>query len=118
MTHIHLAALGLTLILFFIVYVLYAVKKNKIAAVLHQVHRLSYLFVIMTGFILLPMLPFSLGRISKVVLGLLTIGVMEIVLVHQSKGLIKTRDWLIFVIFLTVTILTGLLLPMGFNLLR
>ncbi|ALC81884.1 MULTISPECIES: DUF1516 family protein [Bacillus] len=117
MTHIHLTALGLTLILFFIVYALFAAKKHKIAVVLHQIHRITYLFVIMTGFILLPMLPFSLGRISKVVLGLLTIGVMEIVLVHKSKDHIKVRDWLFFVIFLIVTIVAGLLLPLGFYLL-
>jgi hypothetical protein len=116
MTHIHLAALGLTLALFFIVSALYSAKKNKIGTILHQVLRVTYLFVIMTGFILLPMMPFSLGRISKVALGLLTIGVMEIVLAHQIKGHIKGRDWLIFMVILLVTIFTGLLLPLGLHL--
>lgn len=118
MTHIHLTALALALVLFFVVFGLFAAKKAKIANVLHQITRVVYLIVIMTGFLLLPMMPFTLGRISKVVLGLITIGLMEIVLVHQSKGEIKARDWVLFIVFLIATIFAGLLLPLGFNLSR
>ena len=51
----------------------------------------------------------------KFLFGLLTIGMMEMVLVRGKKGKSVTMFWILFAVFLAVTMFYGFKLPIGFR---
>lgn len=112
-TSFHLLAIAFTLFLFTLVYYLYGTTRKRTAIVTHQVLRLSYLLVIITGILLLPLMPVTVGRLLKLMAGLLTVGFMEIFLMHRMKEDLGRMHWIIFAILLGSTIILGLMLPLG-----
>ncbi|WP_059104793.1 DUF1516 family protein [Shouchella shacheensis] len=112
----HLLSLLLTFLLFAFVNIFYKIQKRKTALVLHQLLRLSYLLVLLTGILLLPVMPITFGRMFKFLLGVLTMGFMEIFLMHRRQGDLGFFHWTGFGVLLGATIAMGLFLPLGWYL--
>lgn len=110
-THLHITTWFIGIILFLIG----AIKPNK---GLHMALRLFYILIIITGGALfIEAMDYGQGMNYgiKLILGILVISMMEMVLVRQSKGKSATAFWILFVIFLFLTLFYGFKLPMGMN---
>jgi len=112
MVHVHLTALVLTLILFFIALSLQ--KKGRNIKILKMILRVMYIIIIVTG----GMLLFSLYQITilyvlKTVFGLAMIGMFEMILARSGKERNLAVFWVVFFVILIVTIYLGLQLPFG-----
>lgn len=111
MTHLHITAWLIGIILFLIA----AFKPNK---GLIMTLRLFYIFIILSGgYLYMKAMNFNMHTSYgiKMLLGLLVIGMMEMVLARQSKGKSAAAFWILFVIFLFLTLYYGFKLPIGFN---
>lgn len=113
LTNYHLIAIICTLILFGLVYKLYVKQKRKQAIIFHQVMRVSFLIVLATGILLVPMMPFSLMRGAKLILGIVSMGIIEIYLMHLNKGDLTKFTTISMLTIISLTILIGLFLPLG-----
>ncbi|MCM2676135.1 DUF1516 family protein [Alkalicoccobacillus plakortidis] len=113
LTQYHLLAIILTLSLFGLVLSLYRKGQKKPAVLLHQLMRVSFLFVLATGILLVPMMPFSLMRGAKLLLGIISMGMMEIFLMHLNKGDLTKFTTVSLIVVISLTILIGLFLPLG-----
>lgn len=112
-TGYHLLALSITCILFIFVFLFYKRGKTKKAVILHQFMRLSFLGVLATGILLVPLMPFSLARGAKLLFGIMSLGMIEIFLMHLNKGDLTKFTTVSFIVILSITILLGLFLPLG-----
>ena len=110
-THFHITAWVVGLVLFFVA--AFGVKHKAV----HMILRLFYIIIIISGFGLF--MKFSeIDQMlygMKFLFGLLTIGMMEMVLVKQNKGKKTGMFWILFIIFLLVTMFLGFKLPLGIN---
>ncbi|MFF2177298.1 YisL family protein [Lysinibacillus sp. NPDC058147] len=100
-----------------IVIFLIAALMGKQSKGLHMTLRLFYILIIITGGALFfkyqsgdPML---YGM--KFLGGILVIGMMEMVLVRQKKNKPTGLVWILFAVFLFITLFLGFKLPMGIN---
>lgn len=115
MTHAHITTWVVAIILFFVANSLFKSGKEKPSKIVHMVLRLFYVLIIVTGIIIASGLTkFSGEYIGKIILGILTIGMMEMVLVKLKKGKPTRVFWILFYVALILTILLGLRLPLGF----
>ncbi|MFB5662387.1 DUF1516 family protein [Alteribacillus sp. HJP-4] len=113
---LHLYAI-IAAILLFLTVILLKKYRIKIAAIIyHQLLRLLYLFIALTGVMLLGLVPVNLGGLFKIVLGISTIAVMEIYFVQQSKHHVPAYMKIIAFSMIGLTVVTGLLLPQGISL--
>lgn len=111
-THLHVTSWVVALILFFVA--AFASKSKGI----HMVLRLFYVLAIITGGALfIEAMDYGMGMQYgiKFLLGLLVIGMMEMILVRQAKNKPTTMFWVLFVIFLFGVLYMGFKLPMGMN---
>ncbi|PYF07671.1 YisL family protein [Ureibacillus chungkukjangi] len=111
-THLHITTWVVALILFFVAAV--ASKSKGI----HMALRLFYILIIITGGALfIEAMDFGQGMLYgiKFLLGILVIGMMEMVLVRQAKNKPTTVFWIIFAISLFAVLYMGFALQMGFN---
>ncbi|MFB4164327.1 DUF1516 family protein [Alteribacillus sp. JSM 102045] len=115
--HYHLGSITLIIFLFIVVNHLYTRQKKRTAVILHQVLRLLYLFAALTGLMLLGILPVYLGGLFKVFLGIGSIGLMEIYFVHKLKNDAPKYLHVILIVFLSLTVIMGLMLPQGISIL-
>lgn len=109
-THLHITTWVVAIVLFLIA----ALGKNS--KVIHMVLRLFYILIIITGAALFyTTMSYGMGMEYgiKFILGILTIGMMEMVLVRKSKDKPTTVVWILFAIFLFATLFYGFKLPMG-----
>lgn len=115
MTHAHIATWVVAIILFFVAHsLLKSSGKEKQAKIVQMVLRLFYVLIIVTGIIIASGLSnFSGEYIGKIILGILTIGMMEMVLSKAKKGKPAMVAWILFIIILVLTILLGMRLPLG-----
>lgn len=110
-THLHITTWVVAIVLFFIA----AAKPNK---GVHMALRLFYILVIITGGALfIEAMDYKQGMNYgiKLLLGILVISMMEMVLVRMSKNKSTKLFWVLFAIFLFLTLFYGFKLPMGFN---
>ncbi|MDQ0232253.1 YisL family protein [Metabacillus malikii] len=115
MTHAHITTWLIAIILFFVVNALLKSKKDKQAKITHMVLRLFYILIIVTGVIITVGLSKIDGEyIGKIILGILTIGMMEMVLAKVKKGKPAKVFWILFFVIFILTVLLGLRLPLGF----
>ncbi|UOR11890.1 DUF1516 family protein [Halobacillus amylolyticus] len=114
--HIHLVTVIVIISLVIIVNHLYSGQKKKAATILHHTLRFLYIVAILSGGFSLGMRPVSLGSLFKVFLGVGSIGLIEVYFMHKVKG--DTPQFLpvFFVIFLSLTVVMGLFLPLGISL--
>ncbi|MDN4492274.1 YisL family protein [Ureibacillus aquaedulcis] len=109
-THLHITTWVVALILFFVA--AFASKSKGI----HMVLRLFYILVIITGGALfIEAMDYGQGMQYgiKFLLGIIVIGMMEMVLVRQAKNKPTTIFWVLFVISLFAVLYMGFKLPMG-----
>lgn len=114
-THAHVTSWVVAIILFVIAAtVLNKAGKEKSQKIVKMTLRLFYLFILATGALLLFGGVVIDGEyIGKAVLGILTIGFMEMILARSSKGKPIGLFWVLFIIVLILTIVLGAKLPLG-----
>jgi hypothetical protein len=112
-THFHIFTWVVGIILFLVAAVLADGSKGK--KITHMIARLFYVLIVVSGFLLF--LNWSSQDAAlygvKFLLGLVTIGMMEMVLVRSSKGKKVTTFWILFFVFLFATMFLGFKLPAG-----
>ena len=119
MTHAHITAWAIGIILFFVAYAMYRNKNSK-AKMVHMITRLMYIIIVITGFLLYQsIMKTAAGNIHmwygiKMLVGLWVIGAMEMILIRTNKGKNANAGWIQFVIALLVVLYLGLRLPLGF----
>ena len=110
-THIHITTWVLGIVFFLLA--AFGVKPKM----MHMITRLFYILIIISGGALF--MEYGSGDQMqygmKFLFGILTIGMMEMVLVKQKKGKKTGLFWILFVVFLLVTMFYGFKLPIGFN---
>lgn len=120
MTHAHITAWALGIILFFVTYTMYKNKNSK-AKMVHMITRLMYILIIVTGFLLYQsIMKTAAGDIHmwygmKMLVGLWVIGAMEMALIRTKKDKDAKGAWIQFVIALLVVLYLGLRLPLGLH---
>ncbi|SFP33527.1 Protein of unknown function [Salibacterium halotolerans] len=114
--HYHLGAVIVVILLFALVHYLYSRQMKITALIVHNLLRILYLGAIMTGFILLGLVPVNLGGLGKLALGIISIGLMEIYFSHYKKDDAPRPFLVVVIVILALTILTGMLLPQGISL--
>lgn len=114
-THAHVTSWVVAIILFVIAAtVLNKAGKEKSQKIVKMILRLFYLFILATGALLLFGGVVIDGEyIGKAILGILTIGFMEMILARSSKGKSNGLFWVLFIIVLILTIVLGAKLPLG-----
>ncbi|PIC81587.1 hypothetical protein CSV75_07400 [Sporosarcina sp. P18a] len=114
-THMHIFTWVVGIVLFFVTASMANGTKGK--KITHMILRLFYVLIIITGAALFfkHMSIDSMLYGIKFVLGILTIGFMEMVLVSGSKGKNTGLMWILFIIALLATMFVGFKLPVGFN---
>src|SRR5690606_24579359 len=114
-THAHITSWAVAIILFVIAAtILNKAGKEKSQKIVKMTLRLFYLFILATGFLLLFGGVVIDGEyIGKAILGILTIGFMDMILARSSKGKSTGLFWALFVIVLVLTIALGAKLPLG-----
>lgn len=113
-THFHIFSWVVGIILFLVAAVMANGTKGK--KITHMIARLFYVLILVSGFLLF-MKTMSLGMGAlygmKFLFGLVTIGMMEMVLVRSEKNKSVTMFWVLFFVFLFVTMFLGFKLPLG-----
>jgi uncharacterized membrane protein SirB2 len=115
MTHAHVTSWVVAIILFVIAAtVLNKAGKEKSQKIVKMTLRLFYLFILATGILLLfSVFEIDGEYIGKAILGVLTIGFMEMILARSGKGKSTGLFWVLFIIVLILTIVLGAKLPLG-----
>jgi hypothetical protein len=117
MTHAHLTTLVLALIFLIIIAVLQNKRKN--IKIWHMILRTNYILVMITGFILFfTAYSIPLSYYFKAILGILMIGLFEMVIVRKQNGKPTDLLWITFSIVFVVLFVLGFTLPQGIDLLK
>ena len=123
MTHMHITSWVAAIVLLFLA-ISFLKKGNQSSyKMTHMILRIVYLVVIGTGtMMILSIDSFSslpagyIGEyISKIVLGVIIIGLTEMVLVKMSKGKSVKGVLIGLTVAFILTVAVGLRLPMGFD---
>lgn len=120
MTHAHITAWALGIILFFVAFAMYRNGNSK-AKMVHMTVRLLYIIIIITGFLLYQGImktatsDMHMWYGIKMLVGIWVIGAMEMVLIRTNKGKSTNAGWIQFVIAVLVVLYLGLRLPIGFS---
>ncbi|MBN8192496.1 YisL family protein [Bacillus sp. NTK074B] len=116
-THAHITTWVIAIILFFVAVGLHNAGKKKGMKVVHMILRLFYLLIILTGSLLFwkhqGIDPALYG--IKGLVGILLIGIFEMILVRMNKGKSTNVLWIVMVIALVIVIYLGLRLPLGLH---
>lgn len=116
MTHAHLTAWFVALILFFIALGLHKSGKEKGFKVVQMILRLFYILIIVTGVMLLTSISnISLLYIVKAVIGLWVVSMFELILVRMAKQKSTSIFWIQLVVTFVVALYLGFMLPLGFD---
>lgn len=113
MTHTHITAWILALILFILIIIFQ--KQGKRTKVLHMILRFFYLIIIGTGIAML----FDLYKIDfwyslKSILGVGLIGLFEMLLGRGARSENTQKLWIPFLITFILVLYLGFKLPLGF----
>ncbi|ANU17663.1 hypothetical protein BBI11_11775 [Planococcus maritimus] len=114
-THLHITMWVVGIVLFLVAAFMHRDSKGR--KIVHMITRLVYVLIIITGLTLFVAHSSFDAMLYglKFLFGLLTIGMMEMVLVRGKKQKPVTLFWALFVVFLLVTLFLGFKLPIGFN---
>ena len=117
MIHLHLTAIVLAVVFFFITY--FSIKNPgdpdaKYAKVPHMIARLLYVIVLVSGLVVFIQAMGINGMLYglKFLAGLFTIGLMEMAVIRKRKGTGQPL-FIIFLVLAVITIGLGIYLPMG-----
>ncbi len=114
-THLHITTWVVAVILFLVA--AFMQRDSKGRKILHMVLRLFYILIIITGLTLFIEWSSSDPMVYgiKFLLGIVTIGMMEMVLVRSKKQKPVTMFWALFALFLFATMFVGFMLPIGLD---
>jgi hypothetical protein len=113
LTHLHLTVIILTILLFLVAVSLQ--KQGKNIKALQMILRVMYLLIIATGGMLfLSVYKITFLYVLKATLGLLMIGLFEMILSFGGKRKSSLGLWVTFAVVLMGIVYLGLKLPMGF----
>lgn len=117
MTHLHITAWVIAIILLFVVTSFYKQGKEKPGKILHMILRLFFLIILFTGIHLFFIYTKIDGElIFKVITGIWTIVAMELITVKTKNDKPTKGAWIQFIIAFIIAILLGFgRLPMGFQ---
>ncbi|MBE1555052.1 YisL family protein [Sporosarcina limicola] len=112
-THLHIFT-WVVGIIFFLVAAMMA-NGSKGQKISHMIARLFYILILVSGALLFFKYSSNDAMLYgvKFLLGFLTIGMMEMVLVRSQKGEKVTTFWILFFVFLIATLFLGFKLPVG-----
>jgi hypothetical protein len=117
LTHAHLTTLVLSFILFIVIVL--RQRQGKNIKPLHMALRGSYLLIIATGVMLvLAAYSIPITYYLKSIVGIVMIGLFEMLIVRKKKGSSTDILWIAFSIVLVILFAMGFTLPQGFNLLQ
>ncbi|MED3689117.1 YisL family protein [Peribacillus butanolivorans] len=111
MTHIHITAWVIGIILFLVTYSMLK-SENPKAKMLHMITRLFYLLIFLTGGMLIT--DFGVYAV-KMIVGIIVIAAMEMVLVRTKKGKGTSAMWILFIVAFIFVLYLGFSLPQGFD---
>ena len=115
-THFHIFTWVVGIILFLAAAVL--ARGSKGQKITHMIARLFYVLILFSGIMLfIEGMNYDEGALYgiKLLLGLVTIGLMEMILVRSSKEKSVSTFWIFFFIALFATMFLGFKLPIGFT---
>jgi peptidoglycan/LPS O-acetylase OafA/YrhL len=111
MLHMHVSSWTIGIILFIVTYFLIKKGKAKPQKITHMILRLFYILIIVTGVTIVSLVTAEWGfpseYVVKTILGLLVIGMMEMILVKAKKGIKSTLYWLLLVLSLILVFFYG-----------
>lgn len=113
-THFHIFSWVVGIILFLIAATMPIESKGR--KILKMILRVFYLLIIISGVALfITAMGGTQGALYgvKLLFGILTLGMMEMVFARQGKGKPTQMFWILFVIVVLVTVFLGFKLPMG-----
>lgn len=115
-THLHITTWVVGIILFLVA--AFMAHESKGRKITHMVLRLFYILIIVTGLALFIEWSSSDPMVYglKFLFGIVTIGMMEMVLVRSKKQKPVGMFWALFALSLFITMFLGFLLPIGLNL--
>lgn len=114
MLHAHVTSWVLALILFIIAIILNKNEKERGFKIVKMILRLFYLFIIITGLLMLFSINVNGMYILKAVLGIVVIGFFEMVLSKTAKKEASGIFWGLLVVALAAVLYVGYSLPMSF----
>lgn len=112
MTHAHILTWAVALILFVVVIALQKSGKAKGAKIVSMVLRLFYIMIVATGVILLSKINIDAAYTIKGLMGIVVIGLMEMISVRTRKAKSTTVLWVIFAVALAYVMYLGFSLDM------
>lgn len=114
-THLHITTWVIAVVLFLVAAFMHRDSKGR--KIMHMVLRLFYILIIISGLTLFIEWSSSDPMVYgiKFLLGILTIGMMEMVLIRSKKQKPVTMVWAFFVLFLFATMFIGFMLPIGLD---
>lgn len=114
-THLHITTWVIAVVLFLVAAFMHRDSKGR--KIMHMVLRLFYILIIISGLTLFIEWSSSDPMVYgiKFLLGVLTIGMMEMVLIRSKKQKPVTMVWAFFVLFLFATMFIGFMLPIGLD---
>ncbi|WP_174730758.1 YisL family protein [Mesobacillus harenae] len=116
MTHAHITAWLLALILFFVALGLQKGGNAKGAKIVQMILRVLYILILLTGIMMLfDLTTISMLYILKSAVGLWIIALFEIILARTSRNENASVLWIQFAIALVLVLYLGFSLPLGFD---
>ncbi|AIE59300.1 YisL family protein [Bacillus methanolicus] len=116
MTHAHITAWFLALVLFFIALGLHKSGKAKGFRVVQMILRVFYILIVATGvWMLTSISTISLLYILKSAVGLWVIAMLELILIRTAKQQRTSTLWIQFVVAFLLVLYLGFKLPLGFH---
>lgn len=114
-THLHITTWVIGIVLFLVA--AFMNRDSKGRKIVHMILRLFYILIVISGLALfIAHSSFDAMQYGlKFLFGLLTIGMMEMVLVRSKKQKPVTLFWVLFAVFLFVTMFFGFKLPIGID---
>jgi uncharacterized membrane protein SirB2 len=113
MVHMHITTWVVALILFFIAASMNKSDDAKGFKIVHMILRVFYVLIVISGFGLIGS-AFGVYWL-KAIIGIIVIGMMEMILVRSKKGKSTGALWAVFVIAFLAVLYMGLSLPQGFH---
>lgn len=113
-THFHIFTWVVGIIVFLVTAVM--AKGSKGRKISHMITRLFYVLILLSGVLLfMKGMDYDQGALygMKLLFGLVSVGLMEMVLVRSNKGKNVTTFAVLLFIFVMVTMFLGFKLPMG-----
>jgi len=118
MTHMHITAWVLAVILLIVATVQLKKGNQKAYKIAHMILRIDYLLIIASGIVMITTTKLTGDYAGKAILGVIVIGLTEMLLVKMNKGKPVKGISIALAAFFVVVVAFGFYLPQGFDFLR